>query len=203
MERSALARLLAWKASGRRKPLILNGARQVGKTWLLKEFGRRHYEGVAYINFESNDRMSRLFASNLDLDRLLMGLRVEAGCAIEPGRTLLVFDEVQDNPHALSSLKYFAENASDYHIAAAGSLLGVARHAGASFPVGKVDHLDLHPLGFAEFALAMGEREVAGLLEAGSLADIELCRPSWPGSRGNSCTAWSAKARGPVSTRPR
>jgi uncharacterized protein len=177
MERSALAELLAWKTNPHRKPLILNGARQVGKTWLLQEFGRRHYEGVAYINFEANERMRQLFASNLEVDRLLLGLRVEAGIPIEPGRTLVIFDEIQENPRALTSLKYFAETAPAYHVAAAGSLLGVAHHAGTSFPVGKTDFLSLEPLGFAEFTLALGETGLHGLLKSGSLADIEAARP--------------------------
>ena len=177
MERAALSDLLAWKANPHRKPLILNGARQVGKTWLLKEFGRRHYDRVAYVNFESNERMNRLFASNLDVDRLLLGLRVEAGCPIEPERTLIIFDEIQDNPRALTALKYFAETAPGYHVATAGSLLGVALHAGAAFPVGKTDFLSLHPLAFSEFIHALGEAPLHELLRSGPLPDIELFRP--------------------------
>ncbi|MCX7028586.1 MAG: AAA family ATPase, partial [Spirochaetes bacterium] len=177
MERAALSDLIAWKANPHRKPLILNGARQVGKTWLLKEFGRRHYDRVAYVNFESNERMTRLFASNLDVDRLLLGLRVEAGCPIEPERTLIIFDEIQDNPRALTALKYFAETAPGYHVATAGSLLDVALHAGAAFPVGKTDFLSLHPLAFSEFIHALGEAPLHELLRSGPLPDIELFRP--------------------------
>jgi len=129
----------------------VNGARQVGKTWLLKEFGRRHYDSVAYVNFESNKRMTQLFSGNLDVDRLLLGLRVEAGCPIEPERTLIIFDEIQDNPRALTALKYFEETALGYHVATAGSLLGVAQHSGTAFPVGKTEFLGLHPLSFAEW----------------------------------------------------
>ena len=132
MERKALADLQVWKESPSRKPLILHGARQVGKTWLLKEFGLRFYQNVAYVNFEANDRMTQLFASDLDIARLLIGLRIETHTAINPETTLIIFDEVQENPKALTSLKYFAENATAYHIAAAGSLLGIALHKGIS-----------------------------------------------------------------------
>ena len=164
MERKALIDLQRWQHKPDRKPLILHGARQVGKTWLLKEFGTRCYKNVAYINFEANERMAALFGSNLDVGRLLTGLRIEAGCLIEPASTLLIFDEVQANPRALTSLKYFAENAPEYHIAAAGSLLGIAMHAGTSFPVGKVEFLDLYPLSFEEFLWALGEQELAEVL---------------------------------------
>jgi predicted AAA+ superfamily ATPase len=177
VERVALSDLLTWKANPHRKPLIVNGARQVGKTWLLKEFGRRHYDSVAYVNFESNKRMTQLFSDNLDVDRLLLGLRVEAGCPIEPERTLIIFDEIQDNPRALTALKYFEETAPGYHVVAAGSLLGVALHSGTAFPVGKTEFLGLHPLSFAEFVHAMGETALHEVLRTGPLPDIELFRP--------------------------
>lgn len=164
MERKALTNLEAWRLDPRRKPLVLNGARQVGKTWLLKEFGERAYKNVAYINFESNERMAALFSSNLDPERLLTGLQVESGVRIEPENTLIIFDEIQDTPKALTSLKYFYENAPQYHIAAAGSLLGIATHAGVSFPVGKIDFLNLYPLSFLEFLKAIGESELANLV---------------------------------------
>ncbi len=170
MERNAFTPLQAWRLDARRKPLVLNGARQVGKTWLLKEFGKRTYRNVAYINFESNERMLALFSSNLDPERLLMGLRVETGLPIEPEKTLIIFDEIQENPKALTSLKYFCENAPQYHLAAAGSLLGISMHAGNSFPVGKVDFLNLYPLSFLEFLKATGES---------TLADLVLSR-DWP-----------------------
>ncbi len=174
MERKSILHLQEWQKKPERKPLILHGARQVGKTWLLKEFGRRFYKNVAYINFEANERMTALFSSNLDIERLLTGLRIEAGCPIEPDSTLLVFDEVQANPRALTSLKYFAENAPSYHIAAAGSLLGIAMHAGISFPVGKVEFLDLYPLSFEEFLWALGESELS---EAIGRLDWQLLEP--------------------------
>ncbi len=164
MERKALADLQEWKESPSRKPLVLHGARQVGKTWLLKEFGVRFYQNVAYVNFEANDRMAQLFASDLDIARLLIGLRIETHTAINPETTLIIFDEVQENPKALTSLKYFAENAPAYHIAAAGSLLGIALHKGISFPVGKVDFLDLYPLSFEEFLWALGESELTRII---------------------------------------
>ena len=171
-----LSDLLVWQKSPSRKPLIVHGARQVGKTWLLKEFGRRSYHQAAYINFEANERMAALFSSNLEVERLLVGLRVEAGCPIEPESTLLIFDEVQDCPKALTALKYFAETAPEYHIAAAGSLLGIAMHAGTAFPVGKVDFIDLHPLSFEEFLLALGEADLLGILRSGDWPLLELFR---------------------------
>ncbi len=176
MERKKLADLEKWRQKPDRKPLIVHGTRQVGKTWLLKEFGKRAYKDVAYINFEANERMAALFSSNLDTQRLLTGLRIESGCSIEPGTTLIIFDEVQENPQALTSLKYFAEEAPTYHIAAAGSLPGIAMHRGTSFPVGKVEFLDLYPLSFEEFLWALGEAELAGLLSGHDWQMLELFR---------------------------
>jgi len=162
--RKALGKLQEWKNSTSRMPLIIRGARQVGKTWLMKEFGRTGYPKVAYINFDGNERMKRFFAGDLEISRLLRGLGLEAECSIEPENTLIIFDEVQEVPHALTSLKYFQENAPQYHIIAAGSLLGVALHPGTSFPVGKVSFLDLFPLSFAEFMQAMGMKDYLDLL---------------------------------------
>lgn len=176
MERKALADLLAWRSDKRRKPLVLNGARQVGKTWLLKEFGKRAYQNVAYINFESNERMATLFSSNVDPERLLMGLRIETGLPIEPEKTLIIFDEVQENPKALTSLKYFYENAPQYHLVAAGSLLGISLHAENSFPVGKVDFLNLYPLSFLEFLKAIGESALADLVSSSDWPMIDAFR---------------------------
>lgn len=165
MYRIAMEKLLKWKDSKRRKPLIIEGARQVGKTWLMKEFGRQAYKDTVYINFDSNSRMMELFMSDLDTDRLIMGLELYAGRKIEPDNTLLIFDEVQEAPRALSSLKYFYENAPQYHIVCAGSLLGIALHEGTSFPVGKVDFLKLYPLSFKEFLMATGKERFAELLD--------------------------------------
>ena len=164
MYRIAMEKLLKWKESKRRKPLIIEGARQVGKTWLMKEFGRLYYTDTVYINFDSNSRMAELFASDLDTERLIMGLELYSGRKIDPDHTLLIFDEVQEVPRALSSLKYFYENAPEYHIVCAGSLLGIALHEGTSFPVGKVDFLKLFPLSFKEFLMAAGKERYAELL---------------------------------------
>ena len=164
MYRMAIEKMLKWKESKRRKPLIIEGARQVGKTWLMKEFGRQAYADTVYINFDSNSRMAELFASDLDTDRLLMGLELYAGRKINSDNTLLIFDEVQEVPRALTSLKYFYENAPQYHIVCAGSLLGIALHQGTSFPVGKVDFLKLYPLSFKEYLMAVGKERFAELL---------------------------------------
>ena len=165
MYRIAIEKLLRWKASKRRKPLIIEGARQVGKTWLMKEFGKQVYADTVYINFDSNSRMAELFASDLDTDRLIMGLEIYAGRKINPENTLLIFDEVQEVPRALASLKCFYENVPEYHIVCAGSLLGIALHEGTSFPVGKVDFLKLFPLSFKEFLMATDQERFAQLLD--------------------------------------
>ncbi|MBS5334747.1 MAG: ATP-binding protein [Firmicutes bacterium] len=165
MYRIAIEKLYKWKNSSRRKPLIIEGARQVGKTWLMKEFGKQAYADTVYINFDSNSRMADLFSADLDTDRLIMGLELYAGRKINPENTLLIFDEVQEVPRALASLKYFYENAPQYHIVCAGSLLGIALHQGTSFPVGKVDFLKLYPLSFSEFLMATGNERFAELLK--------------------------------------
>lgn len=165
MYRIAMEKLLKWKQSKRRKPLIIEGARQVGKTWLMKEFSRQAYADTVYINFDSNSRMAELFASDLDTERLIMGLELYIGRKIDPENSLLIFDEVQEVPRALTSLKYFYENAPEYHIVCAGSLLGIALHQGTSFPVGKVDFLKLYPLSFKEFLMATGKERFAELLD--------------------------------------
>ena len=165
MYRIAIEKLYKWKDSKYRKPLIIEGARQVGKTWLMKELGRQAYESVVYINFDSNSRMTELFASDLDTDRLIMGMELFVGKKIDPENTLLIFDEVQEVPRALSSLKYFYENAPQYHIICAGSLLGIALHEGTSFPVGKVDFMKLYPLSFKEFLTAVAGKQYAELLD--------------------------------------
>ncbi len=166
MYRIAMEKLLKWKQNKRRKPLIIEGARQVGKTWLMKEFGRQAYNDTVYINFDSNSRMAELFASDLDTNRLIMGLELYVGRKIDPDHALLIFDEVQEVPRALTSLKYFYENAPQYHIVCAGSLLGIALHQGTSFPVGKVDFLKLYPLSFKEFLMATDKERFADLLDA-------------------------------------
>lgn len=157
--------LTAWKNAPNRKPLIIEGARQVGKTWLMKEFGRVSFRDVAYINFDANRQMEELFSADMNVERILFGLEIYIGRKIDAENTLIIFDEVQEVPKALSSLKYFYENAPQYHIVCAGSLLGIALHEGTSFPVGKVDFLKLYPLSFKEFLMATGQERYAQLLE--------------------------------------
>lgn len=144
--------------------MMIMGARQVGKTWLMKEFGRTCYEKVAYISFYNNKRMDDVFQMDFDIQRILMNLNIESGVTITPGNTLIILDEIQDTPKVLESLKYFCEEASEYHVIAAGSLLGVAIHKGVSYPVGKVDLLNLYPLSFREFLCAMGEKPLSDAL---------------------------------------
>ena len=165
MYREKIEELKKWKQSPTRKPLIIRGARQVGKTWLMKEFGEKYYDKYAYINFDDNTRMNKLFEEDFDLDRIIQGLKIESGVNIEPENTLIILDEIQETPKALKALKYFCENAREYHIISAGSLLGVAIHEGTSFPVGKVDFLDLKPLSFFEFLDAIGEKQLLELLK--------------------------------------
>ena len=165
MYRYAIENLDKWKNSKNRKPLIIEGARQVGKTWIMKEFGKKSYNKTVYINFDSNVQMAELFSIDLNVERIIMGLELYAGHKINPSNTLIIFDEVQEVPKALSSLKYFYENAPEYHIVCAGSLLGIALHEGTSFPVGKVDFLKLYPLSFKEFLMAIGLERFAELLD--------------------------------------
>lgn len=174
MYREKMNELIDWKESKNRKPLIIRGARQVGKTWLMKEFGERFYEKYAYINFDDNARMNALFEGEFDFEKILQGLKIESGVNIEPNNTLIIFDEIQEAPNALKALKYFCENANEYHIVAAGSLLGVAMHQGTSFPVGKVNFIDLTPLSFFEFLKALGEEELLKLLQQNDFQMINL-----------------------------
>ena len=164
MKRFALERLKEWKEKPNRKPLIIRGARQVGKTWLMKEFGKTSFEKVAYVNFDSNTRMQQVFDGEINIERIVLAISAETGISVNPENTLLIFDEVQEVPKALSSLKYFCENAPEYAVVAAGSLLGVALHKGTSFPVGKVDFMDLYPLTFQEFLCALGEERFVEIL---------------------------------------
>lgn len=165
MYRYAINDLIAWKNSPNHMPLIIKGARQVGKTWLMQEFGKTQYEKVAYISFDSNPRLDTLFRKDFNIKRLIDGLNIEVGFNITPKNTLIIFDEIQENPLALTSLKYFCENAPEYDIVAAGSLLGVAHHKGTGFPVGKVEYLNLYPLSFKEFLLAMNENQILGIID--------------------------------------
>lgn len=160
MDRYAMKKLQTWKEEKNRKPLIIRGARQVGKTWLMREFGRTCFQNVAYVNFDNNPRMQNVFDSGYNTTRLISALQIETGVKITPGETLIIFDEVQEVPKALTSLKYFSENAPEYAIIAAGSLLGVALHKGTSVPVGRAEFLDLYPLNFREFLDAMKHNDL-------------------------------------------
>lgn len=164
MQRKILQSLQNWKQNPNRKPLIIQGARQVGKTWAMKHFGEQSFEQVAYINFDNNSRMKTLFSGDYDINRLILGLKIESGVDIKAHNTLIIFDEVQEVPQALSSLKYFYENAPEFYIVSAGSLLGVSLHHQVSFPVGKVDFLPLYPMDFHEFLLAVGKQDLVELL---------------------------------------
>ena len=174
MYRTAIEKLFKWKESKNRKPLVIEGARQVGKTWLMNEFGKQAYKDVFYINFDSNSIMKDLFSIDLNIERIIMGLELYVGRKIDPSNSLLIFDEIQEVPRALSSLKYFYENAPQYHIVCAGSLLGIALHENTSFPVGKVDFLKLYPLSFKEFLISTHNKQYTDLLEAGDFKTITI-----------------------------
>lgn len=166
MERTALQQLSEWKRRSDRKPLILNGARQVGKTWAIREFARREYAKEAYIICRKNDLVEEVFKKDFDIDRIIRSLRAISGVDISPADTLIILDEVQEIPEAIESLKYFCENAPEYHIAEAGSMLGISLHAGVSFPVGKVNVIDVYPMNFEEFLMALGENEAYKVLKS-------------------------------------
>lgn len=171
MDRFLMDELVAWKDSPRRKPLILNGARQVGKTWLLKEFGRRCFDNVAYVNLDDNPRMHEQFELGYDIPRIISAIQFETGQVVSEDSTLIILDEIQACPKALTSLKYFCENAPGYAVAAAGSLLGITVHEGSGYPVGKVNTLNLYPLHFREFLAATGNQVLCNLIETGD-ADL-------------------------------
>lgn len=165
MKRNVIQQLKEWKKSPLRKPLILVGARQVGKTYILKEFGKQEYDNVAYINCDNNTEVSNLFADNYDMKRVVMVIGAITKQTIVPGKTLIILDEIQELRHGLSALKYFCEDAPEYHVAVAGSLLGVAMHQGESAPVGKVDIIRLCPMSFEEYLLAKGEDGTLAILK--------------------------------------
>ena len=179
MYRSAMEQLNKWKQKTNKKPLIIRGARQVGKTWLMKEFGKTAYEKTVYINFDNNPQMKELFSLDMRIDRIIMGIELYVGHKISPHNTLLIFDEVQEVPKALSSLKYFNETAPEYQIVCAGSLLGIALHQGTSFPVGKVEFMDLYPLSFTEFMRAMGKEQFVDLLDKGDFEMATMFRQDY------------------------
>ena len=166
MERLIMHKLLDWKNSPYRKPLILKGVRQVGKTWVLKEFGKRYYENVAYFNFDENEEYKQFFETTKDVDRILQNLMLASGENIAPEKTLIIFDEVQDCPKVINSMKYFCENTPQYHIACAGSLLGITLAKPSLFPVGKVNFMQIDPMTFTEFLFANGDENLANYLES-------------------------------------
>lgn len=174
MERKAMRQLINWKNKKDHKPLIIQGARQVGKTYLMLEFAKKHYRQYAYINFDIDRRLREIFENDYETDRLIMEIGIAVGIRINPEDTLIIFDEIQECPRALTSLKYFRENAPQYDIVAAGSLLGVASHEGTGFPVGKVSFMDLYPFNFEEFLLAMGKKQFAELLERQDYDTIKI-----------------------------
>lgn len=180
MNRYAMQRLIEWKNDPCRLPMIIRGARQVGKTWLMRELGRTAFESCAYINFDHNERMEQLFSGDFDVDRILRGLAIESGTVIEPEKTLIILDEIQEVPPALQSLKYFCEDdRHSYYIVAAGSLLGIAMHGDTSFPVGKVDSMDLYPLSFTEFLDATGNGPLLDLLRQRDFVMISAFREKY------------------------
>ena len=174
MKRKLLNNLIEWKNDKNHKPLVLEGARQVGKTWLMKEFGRTQYKKVAYINFDRNEKMCKVFETDLDTNRLITAIELDVEFKVTPEDTLIIFDEIQECPRAITSLKYFNEDAPQYDIIAAGSLLGVAHHFGTGFPVGKVEFLRLYPLSFTEFLDAMGKEQFVELIEKQDFEMIKL-----------------------------
>ncbi len=175
MIRSAIKDLYRWKNSRDRKPLIMLGARQVGKTWLAKEFAKEAYSKCAYVNFEDNEMLRELFAHDFDIQRIIASLQWSTGVTVDED-TLIILDEIQEAPRGITSLKYFAENAPQYHVVAAGSLLGIAMHRNDSFPVGKVDFMRLYPLSFFEFLNAVGESRMVDLLESKDWSMITMFR---------------------------
>lgn len=174
MERYAIKQLIDWKNKKNHKPLIIQGARQVGKTWLMQEFGKKYYEQVAYINFDVDMKSRDIFNTDYDTERLIMDIGLATKTKINPENTLIILDEIQECPRALTSLKYFQENTPQYDIIVAGSLLGVACHEGTGFPVGKVSFMNLFPLSFEEFLLAMGEERFVELLNKKDFKTIKL-----------------------------
>lgn len=165
MKRLIISKLLAWKNSPYRKPLILRGVRQVGKTWILKEFGKLNYKNIAYFNFDENKEYKQFFETTKNVERILQNLMLASGQKIEPENTLIIFDEVQDCPEVINSMKYFCENAPQYHVACAGSLLGITLAKPSSFPVGKVNFMQINPMNFTEFLLANGDENLVKFIE--------------------------------------
>lgn len=179
MYRNIIKQLEEWKNKKHRKPLILAGARQVGKTYILKEFGKSSFSNVAYINCDDNELAKDLFLQDYDMQRIILAIGVITRQSIIPGKTLIILDEIQELKRGLSALKYFCENASQYHVAVAGSLLGITMHQGESFPVGKVDILHIYPMTFDEFLLAKGYSQMVDVLRSKDWQTIKLLRSQY------------------------
>lgn len=175
MKRNAIKELYEWKENNGRKPLVILGARQVGKTWLMKEFGKEAYKKCAYVNFEDNDDLRGLFEHDFDIQRIIANLQWATDVTIDED-TLIILDEIQEAPRGITALKYFQEKAPQYHVIAAGSLLGIAMHKNDSFPVGKVDFMHLYPLSFYEFLNAIGEKKMVDLLQAKDWTMLTMVR---------------------------
>ncbi|MCM1176236.1 MAG: ATP-binding protein [Clostridium sp.] len=179
MYRNVIEELRLWKVKKNRKPLVLTGARQVGKTYILKEFGEHDFENIAYISCDDNELVRNLFAQDYDIQRILLAIGAITGQSIEAGKTLIVLDEIQEAPRGLSVLKYFYENAPQYHVAVAGSLLGISMHKDESFPVGKVDVIPVYPMTFDEFLLAKGKRQMVDLLRVKDWNTVRLLKSEY------------------------
>lgn len=179
MYRNILEQLKAWKNKEHRKPLVLSGARQVGKTYILKRFGEQEFSNVAYINCDDNEMAKDLFTQDYNIQRIVLAIGAITRQSIEAGKTLIILDEIQETKRGLSALKYFCENAPQYHVAVAGSLLGIAMHKGESFPVGKVDILNIYPMTYDEFLLAKGQRQMADILRSKDWDTIRLLRTEY------------------------
>lgn len=176
MYRNIIEKLKAWKNSEFRKPLILAGARQVGKTYILKEFGKAEYSNVAYVNCDKEAMAKTLFVEDYDIKRIVMAIAAITGQTIVPGKTLIILDEIQEVKRGLSVLKYFCEDAPEYHVAVAGSLLGITMRQGESVPVGKVDVLHMYPMTYDEFLLAKGKEQMCDILKSKDWKTIKLLR---------------------------
>ena len=174
MERKIYKKLIEWKNDEHHKPLILNGVRQCGKTYILKEFGKKEFQSLAYISCDKNEELQSLYAGGFHIDNIIRGISALTGVDIIPGKTLIFLDEIQAFPKALESLKYFCEDAPEYHIVVAGSLLGIALHQGVSFPVGKVTTMQLYPMDFKEFLMAKGEKQLLGIMQERNFEVLNL-----------------------------
>lgn len=179
MYRKIVSKLEDWKKDKNRKPLILLGARQVGKTWMMKEFGKTSYDNVAYVNCDEEPLAKTMFEADYNISRILLVVQAITGIKVEPGKTLLIFDEIQEAPRGLHCLKYFCENAPEYHVMAAGSLLGVTLGHKESYPVGKVNMLRMHPMDFEEFLLAVGEKQLLDILKGHDWGLLEIMKPKY------------------------